>query len=247
LIHGAWHGAWCWERVAPVLRAAGHRVVAPDLPGHGEDRTPWWRVSLGAYARRAREAARAAGPVVAVGHSMGGLVATQAAADEPGLFRGVVYLCAFAPAAGESLRSLGAADPGTLVPAATRLRFGALAIDPRRAPGVFYNTCAPADAHAAAARLRPTPALPLLQGVRRPDELETPLAYIECAEDHAISLALQRRMHGRFPMARVTTLATDHSPFLCAPDALARELEAAAIALEGVPRRPRGSASPAGP
>ena len=45
LIHGAWHGAWCWDRVVPLLRAAGHDVVAPDLPAHGADATPWWRVS----------------------------------------------------------------------------------------------------------------------------------------------------------------------------------------------------------
>ena len=36
LIHGAWHGGWCWEKVKPLLTAQGHQVVAPDLPGHGE-------------------------------------------------------------------------------------------------------------------------------------------------------------------------------------------------------------------
>ena len=37
LVHGAWHGGWCWERVAPLLVAKGHRVIAPDLPGMGSD------------------------------------------------------------------------------------------------------------------------------------------------------------------------------------------------------------------
>ena len=40
LIHGVWHGAWCWDKVAPLLEQAGHEVVRFDLPGHGEDRTP---------------------------------------------------------------------------------------------------------------------------------------------------------------------------------------------------------------
>jgi pimeloyl-ACP methyl ester carboxylesterase len=228
LVHGAWHGAWCWERLAPRLLEAGHRVVAPDLPAHGHDRTPWWRATLGGYARRVREEARAAAPVVAVGHSMGGLVVTQAAAEEPAAFAALVYLCAFAPVQGESLRSLGASDPATRVPAATRLGLGALSIRPERAAETFYNACAPADAAAAAARLRPTPILPLVQRVRRPPDLGVPLAYVECTEDRAVSLELQRRMHRRLPMARVATLETDHSPFLSAPDALARELDAVA-------------------
>src|SRR6266700_2056202 len=40
LIHGDWHGGWCWKKVVPFLRQAGHRVLAPDLPGHGNDTTP---------------------------------------------------------------------------------------------------------------------------------------------------------------------------------------------------------------
>ena len=44
LVHGAWHGAWCWYKVVPLLRAAGHRVDAINLPGHGIDRTPRCRL-----------------------------------------------------------------------------------------------------------------------------------------------------------------------------------------------------------
>ena len=50
LIHGACHGAWCWEKLVPLLEARGHKVVAPDLPGSGEDRTtPVSAVTLSAY------------------------------------------------------------------------------------------------------------------------------------------------------------------------------------------------------
>jgi pimeloyl-ACP methyl ester carboxylesterase len=231
LIHGAWHGAWCWDRVVPRLRAAGHEVIAPDLPAHGGDRTPWWRATLGGYARRACDAARPAGPVIAVGHSLGGLVVTEAAAREPALFAALVYLCAFAPLRGESLLSLGRTDAATLVPAAARWGLGTIAIRPERATAAFYAGCAPADAVAATDRLRPTPMLPLFQGVRAPPPSAIPLAYVECSEDRAIPIELQRRMHRRLPMERVVTMATDHSPFLGAPEALATHLDAlAAIA-----------------
>jgi pimeloyl-ACP methyl ester carboxylesterase len=231
LVHGAWHGAWCWDRVVPHLRAAGHAVVAPDLPAHGADATPWWRASLGGYARRVCDAARAPGRVIAVGHSLGGLVVTEAAAREPDRFAAIVYVGAFAPLRGESLMALGARHPATRVPAAARWGVGVVTIRPERATAAFYHTCAEADRAAATARLCPTPILPLFQRVRGAPGAGIPLAYVECSEDQAIPLALQRRMHGRLPMARVVALDTDHSPFLCAPEALAARLdELAAIA-----------------
>ena len=46
LIHGSWHGAWCWEKVVALLEERRHRVVAPDLPGHGQDETPPSEVTL---------------------------------------------------------------------------------------------------------------------------------------------------------------------------------------------------------
>jgi pimeloyl-ACP methyl ester carboxylesterase len=80
LVHGAFGGAWCWEPVLPGLRAAGHTVEAIDLPGHGEDKTPVAEVTLDAYADRVCGVLAAGPPAVLVGHSMGGVVVTQAAA-----------------------------------------------------------------------------------------------------------------------------------------------------------------------
>jgi pimeloyl-ACP methyl ester carboxylesterase len=52
LIHGAWHGGWCWYKVIPLLEKEGHTVLAPDLPGHGRDKTPVLAVSLQLYVDR---------------------------------------------------------------------------------------------------------------------------------------------------------------------------------------------------
>ena len=49
LIHGAWQGEWCWDKTVPLLEKRGHTVLAPDLPGHGRDRTPLSMVSLSSY------------------------------------------------------------------------------------------------------------------------------------------------------------------------------------------------------
>ena len=52
LIHGAWHGGWCWRKVLPLVERKGHVALAPDLPGHGDDKTPTAAVTLQAYADR---------------------------------------------------------------------------------------------------------------------------------------------------------------------------------------------------
>ena len=49
LVHGSWHGGWCWEKIVPVLQKNGHRVLAPDLPGHCNDKTPISKISLQSY------------------------------------------------------------------------------------------------------------------------------------------------------------------------------------------------------
>src|ERR1035441_10945961 len=108
LVHGAFGGAWCWEPVMPGLRAAGHDVQALDLPGDGEDQTPLAQVTLDAYARRVCGALASGEPAVLVGHSMGGIVVTQAAARSPQHVAALIYVAAFLPADGQSLMDLAA-------------------------------------------------------------------------------------------------------------------------------------------
>src|ERR1700744_4678138 len=106
LVHGPFSGAWCWEPVLPGLRAAGHEVETFDLPGQNEDTTPVAEVSLDRYAERACEVLAQGPPAVLVGHSMGGMVVTQAAARTPERVTALIYLTAFLPNDGESLLDL---------------------------------------------------------------------------------------------------------------------------------------------
>ncbi len=55
LVHGAWHGAWCWDKVVSLLQSKGHRAEAIDLPGSGKDKTPIPQVTLDAYAKKVCE------------------------------------------------------------------------------------------------------------------------------------------------------------------------------------------------
>ncbi len=231
LVHGAWHGGWCWEKLAPLLEARGHRVLAPDLPGHGADRTPLAEVTLDAYTNRVCDVIRREpDPVVLVGHSMGGIVITAAAERIPERIHTLVYLTAFLLADGESLFAVGGADPdsrlvGNLVPSSDGL---AGTVKPEAIVPAFYAECTPADAERARARLVPQALAPLTAPVRWTPERagRIPRVYIECLRDGAISIAAQHRMAAARPCARVLTLDTDHSPFYSAPEALAGHLAA---------------------
>lgn len=116
LVHGAWAGGWCWEKGVPLLEQAGHQVQVFDLPAHDQDTTPLREISLAAYTKRVCEILDAqAEPVMLVGHSMGGIVITQAAEERPEKIQMLVYLSAFLPQNGESLFQLASRDTDSLV------------------------------------------------------------------------------------------------------------------------------------
>ena len=89
LIHGAWHGGWCFDPVAEILSAKGHKVVAPDLPGMGGDTETLRAVTLKGWADFTADICRTlkreldGEPLVLAGHSRGGLVVSAAAERDP--------------------------------------------------------------------------------------------------------------------------------------------------------------------
>lgn len=229
LVHGAWHGAWCWEKVVPLLEAEGHSVTAVDLPGHGANPAAPAEMTLEAYGREVAAAVEADGePVVLVGHSMGGMVITQAAEYVPDGISTLVYVCAFLPGPGDSLMKLADNDPEALVlpNLAVDEAAGLCSVDEDARVAAFYGECSTEDAAAASARLVPeslavfaAPAALSEDGagaVRR--------VYVECLRDRAISISRQREMHAARPCERVLSIDTDHSPFLSRSEELTQHL-----------------------
>ena len=116
LVHGAWHGGWCWYKVVSLLRQQGHTVLAPDLPAHGRDQTPINSVSMGSYAQRVADVMRTVGePVILVGHSMGGFVISAAAEQQPESVAKLVYLAAFLLDDGQTFGDAASRDTGSTV------------------------------------------------------------------------------------------------------------------------------------
>jgi pimeloyl-ACP methyl ester carboxylesterase len=220
LVHGAWHGAWCWERLAPELEARGHRVVAPDLPCDDPNATfeTYAEVVLRALEREGED-------VVLVGHSLAGNTIPLVAAQRP--VRRLVYVCALIPKPGLSFEEQMASEPDTLVRGHQK---GLSAPDEQgrsrwedeaAARRTFYADCDEADARWAFEHLRPQARA--AYGVACPLEAfpPEPRTYVVCTEDRIVNPERARRVaRGRLD-AELVELPGSHSPFLSRPKALA--------------------------
>lgn len=228
LIAGAWHGAWCWTRLRPLLESAGHRVITPELPGTGGDATDPARMTLETWARFVADVVTAEDRPVLVGHSRAGIVISRAAELAPERVGMLVYLAAYLLAPGETMAAAARADTGSLVP--TNMIPAASGItctlDPAIVRDAFHGDCDDETARFAAARLAPEPLKPLVSPLRVTEARfgSAPRAYIECTRDRTVTLAAQRRMQAVLPCDPVITLESDHSPFLSHPRELAAAL-----------------------
>lgn len=225
LIHGAWHGAWCWRRVLPGLRAAGHEAHAVTLTGVGE-RAHLLRPDLRLRDHIADvlgliDAEELGDDLVLVGHSYGGLVMTGVA--DALLARGLkprhlVYVDAVTPHPGESWSSQHA-------PETVRARLEAAAQRPDGAmppPDAAVFGLDGADRDWVNRRQTPQPA-----GVYQ-DRLDfdaariatLPRTFIDCTAPALPTIAVMRERVRREPGWQVLELPTGHDPMISAPEAL---------------------------
>ncbi len=238
LIHGSWHGGWCFDEVAALLRAGGHTVVAPTLPGMGGSEAELRAVTLQGWgdfaAAQCRELKVQLGgaPVVLGGHSRGGIVVSTAAETDPTAMDALVYICAMMLPDGMSRAEFKALEEPTPAFDAliSKVHDGAgTVVDPALAGPVFAQLSPPDLVAAALPRLLTEPHGPRSQPLRLTDARwgSLPRTYLECTQDRTIPIASQRLMQQMSPGAKVVTLDSDHSPYLCCPQALANALIAA--------------------
>lgn len=222
LVPGAFHPAWIWHRVVTLLEARGHRAIALDLPGTGENMSVADEdITLPLWADHVADQVRKVGgrPVLA-GHSRGGHVIGEAAERVPGQLAGLIYVTAvISPPGMTMLESIGReVDQAFEVSGDGRMDL----LPDDYATAMFYHRCSPEDVRGALDRLYREPWRPAStpSGVSWENWGRVPRAFIECTEDEALDMACQKRMQARAPCDPVFTLETDHSPFFSTPEAL---------------------------
>jgi pimeloyl-ACP methyl ester carboxylesterase len=219
-VHGAWHGAWCWDRLLPKMRARGHDVVAMDLPVENGDATfeDYADVVLASYPQDVEDA-------VLVGHSLGAMVLPLVATARPAAL--MIFLCGVVPnlsghpwddappmSPPEAYQTDNLDDGTRVFRSVESARFS------------FYADCSAEDAAWAFEHLRPQNSRSLWARpyplTRLPD---TPRAAIAATDDVAITIEFSRAVTKPRLGVDLIEIPGAHSPFLARPEELADLLD----------------------
>jgi pimeloyl-ACP methyl ester carboxylesterase len=225
LVHGAWHGAWFWQRLAPELERRGHEAIAVELPSDDDS------AAFSDYVDAVVEATAEAGDdVVVVGHSMGGLTIPLVPEARP--VRQLVFVCAMIAKPGASLLEQLDREPEIFTPGFG----GAPARDeqerslwPDREETIrdLYPDCPRELAEWAAERLRPQGRPPNVEPCPLKEWPDVPAAYLLCREDGVINPAWSREAARERLGVEPIEIAGGHTAPLARPAAVAEALIAA--------------------
>jgi pimeloyl-ACP methyl ester carboxylesterase len=227
LVHGAWHGGWCWQRVANVLRGAGHRVFTPTLTGFGERvhllRPGLTLEDLATDVAKVIEAEELEN-VILVGHSFGGNPVSVVADRSPGALKQLIYVDTLLLRNGES--GFSRLDPAVV---AQRIKLaeessGGLTIPPP-SPEVFGVTD-PVDVAWLKRRLTPLPVSCYQEPIRLKHPLGNGLGktYIACTQPAYRPAATDHQWTKDQTDWRYLELATGHDAMVTSPGQLAELL-----------------------
>jgi len=226
LVHGAWHGAWCWELLATELQSLGHQTIAMDLPCDDASQT---FQSYATLVSQVIDENASDEDVVLVAHSTGGLSAPFVRPRTP--IRHLVYLCALVATPRLSFIDQLSEEPEMIN---SDYLAGMSALDPQMrsqwvdqalARTILFDDCDLATSQAAFERLRPQAVSPYGETCPLQALPDTPATYVVCAQDRLVNPAWSRRTAEERLGADVVELPGSHSPFLSRPSHLAAVLD----------------------
>jgi pimeloyl-ACP methyl ester carboxylesterase len=234
LVHGAWQAPYVWDAVKTSLINEGNNVTVVELPGHGGDKTSPSTLTLDIYRDKVNEAiSKMNGRVILVGHSLGGMIISSVAEQNPSKIEKLVYIAAYLPSSGQTLYELAHSDAGSSLggsingePVLKDNGDGTLDVLRDQITNVFIQDGSAEVKNLVLQNYRSEPAIPFFNPVTLTASNfgSVDKVYIKTLQDHVISPELQNRMISAAGVKAVYELNTSHSPFLSKPDAVAQLL-----------------------
>lgn len=228
LVHSAWLGAWQWEQTANALKEKGHTVITPDLPGHGSNKTLPAEITMKDYVKTLTDILdQQTQPVILVGHSFNGITVSRVAELRPKKVKNLVYITAFLlPNGGSFFNAVQGLEGSTAVENFYLSEDQTYALVKEEEIQNAFAHDIPVEAfEKAKPYIVPEPAAPLTYKLEITDENfgSVPKYYIECTEDRAIPLEVQRAMYTG-QVEKAFSLESSQTPNFSQPHKLAEIL-----------------------
>jgi carboxypeptidase C (cathepsin A) len=229
LIHGAWHGSWCWQKIIPFIQSSGHRAIAPDIDWNNSNSiltthsySPTYVDNLCNLIRKLEK------KIILVGHSMGGVVISQIAEIIPEHIDLLVYISGFLLANGQCVNDTESLMSDSLIQPHLKLSRDKnnILLPTSKLREGFYSDCSSEDYKFSLSNICPQPITSFTSPIQVSNNRFGKISrtYIECLQDMAIPLSAQRIMHNSMGCNTVHSLNSSHAPFLSQTKALSKLL-----------------------
>lgn len=228
LIHGSWHGAWCWYKIAPRLKAEGHSVVVPDLPGRGRNPAKPIFVSLNTLVDAVGKLLPKDRKTTVVVHSRYGILASRLAEKFYDRINRTIYLASYMIPPGKKAVEYFRTDSGSyLRPYFEASRTGLWDwLNPEIYREGLYHDCNDDDNMLGTMMLCREPLRPVLEKLKLTDERygSVPRSYIRLTDDRAVTIEMQDMLLNQTTVDRVESIHASHSAYFSKPDELTQTI-----------------------
>lgn len=222
LVHGAWQGPYVWNQTKADLEKAGYPVSVVSLPAHGDDITPAYQVTLQSYVEIVKAAINSYDePVILVGHSLGGAIITQTAAELPGKISKLIYVAGFIPQSGKSVLDYSQMDAKSILGPSICLSEDQTqaGIDQPEVnlAKIFAQDATDKQKDFLVAYYKAEPTIPMGTPLNYDDSNYKAAGkkyYIFTKADNAISYDFQQKMAADTGITNTFSISTGHSPFI---------------------------------